>query len=83
MLEYLGISGVHTHSLRLQCASEALDASPRELANISRTAGTAQPYRAERRDDPAIILAAATPDALRELIRADHWARPVPRQAAP
>lgn len=50
---------------------------------ITRTPGTAEPYRAERRDDPAIVLAAATPGALRELIRADHWARSVPRQAAP
>jgi hypothetical protein len=50
---------------------------------ITRTPGTAEPYRAERRDDSAIVLTAGTPDALRELIRADHWARPVPRQAAP
>jgi len=28
ILDYLGISGVHTHSLRHQFASEALDASP-------------------------------------------------------
>ena len=35
----LGISGVHTHSLRHQFASEALDASPRELANISQVLG--------------------------------------------
>ena len=39
MLEYLGISGVHTHSLRHQFASEALDANPRELANISQVLG--------------------------------------------
>ena len=39
MLDYLGISGVHTHSLRHQFASEALDASPRELANISQVLG--------------------------------------------
>jgi integrase len=39
MLEYLGISGVHTHSLRHQFASEALDDSPRELANISQVLG--------------------------------------------
>jgi integrase len=39
MLEYLGISGVTTHSLRHQFASEALDASPRELANISQVLG--------------------------------------------
>jgi hypothetical protein len=49
---------------------------------ITRIPGTAQPYRAERRDDPAIVLTAATPGALRELIRADYWARSVPRQAA-
>jgi len=40
ILEYLAISGVHTHSLRHQFASEALDASPRELANISQVLGT-------------------------------------------
>ena len=39
MLDYLGISGVHTHSLRHQFASEALDADPRELANISQVLG--------------------------------------------
>jgi integrase len=39
MLEYLQISGVHTHSLRHQFASEALDASPRELANVSQVLG--------------------------------------------
>jgi len=50
---------------------------------ITRTPGTAQPYGAERRDDPAVVLTAATPDALRELIRADHWARTACRQAAP
>jgi integrase len=31
--------GVHTHSLRHQFASEALDANPRELANISQVLG--------------------------------------------
>ncbi len=39
MLDYLAITGVHTHSLRHQFASEALDASPRELANISQVLG--------------------------------------------
>jgi hypothetical protein len=39
MLEYLGIDGVHTHSLRHQFATEALDADPRELANISMILG--------------------------------------------
>jgi integrase len=39
MLDYLGISGAHTHSLRHQFASEALDANPRELANISQVHG--------------------------------------------
>jgi integrase len=36
---HLGISGAHTHSLRHQFATEALDASPRELANISAVLG--------------------------------------------
>jgi hypothetical protein len=39
ILEYLRISGVHPHSLRHQFASEALDANPRELANISQVLG--------------------------------------------
>jgi integrase len=39
MLDYLGITGAHTHSLRHQFASEALDANPRELANISQVLG--------------------------------------------
>jgi integrase len=37
--EHLGITGAHTHSLRHQFASEALDANPRELANISQVLG--------------------------------------------
>jgi integrase len=36
---HLGIEGAHTHSLRHQFASEALDADPRELANISQVLG--------------------------------------------
>jgi hypothetical protein len=39
MLDYLGTVGAHTHSLRHQFASEALDANPRELANISQVLG--------------------------------------------
>jgi hypothetical protein len=39
LLAQLGISGVHTHSLRHQFASEALDAQPHELANISQVLG--------------------------------------------
>jgi integrase len=39
MLQYLQISGVHTHSLRHQFASEALEANPRELANVSQVLG--------------------------------------------
>lgn len=50
---------------------------------ITRTPGTTHPYQAERRDDPAVVLTAADPDALRELIRADYLARPVPREIAP
>jgi hypothetical protein len=50
---------------------------------ITRTGGAEHPYRAERRDDPAVILAAASPGGLRELIRADYAARPVPREVAP
>jgi hypothetical protein len=36
---HLQVSGAHTHSLRHQFASEALDANPRELANISQVLG--------------------------------------------
>jgi integrase len=39
ILGLLGIEGVHTHSLRHQFATEALDAAPRELANISQVLG--------------------------------------------
>ena len=37
--EHAGTEGAHTHSLRHQFASEALDANPRELANISQVLG--------------------------------------------
>jgi hypothetical protein len=50
---------------------------------ITRTPGGDHPYQAGRRDDPAVILTAAGPGALRELIRADYLARPVPREIAP
>jgi len=50
---------------------------------ITRIPGTTCPYQAERRDDPAVVLAAAGPDALRDLIRADYLARPVSREVAP
>ena len=50
---------------------------------ITRTPGTVHPYQAERRDDPAAVLQAATPAALREMIRADYFTRPVPREIAP
>ena len=49
---------------------------------ITRVPAAAHSYRAGRRDD-AVILTAATPDALRELIRADYLACPVPREIAP
>jgi len=45
---------------------------------ITRVPGTAHPYQAARRDDPAVILSAADPETLRQLIRADYLARPVP-----
>jgi hypothetical protein len=50
---------------------------------ITRIPGAARPYQAERRDDRAVVLTAAVPDALRNLIRADYLARPVPREVAP
>ena len=50
---------------------------------ITRIPRTARPYRAERRDDPTVILTAASPDQLRGLIRSDYLARPVPREVAP
>jgi Phage integrase family len=39
ILRHLEIAGVHTHSLRHQFATEALDADPRELPNISQVLG--------------------------------------------
>jgi hypothetical protein len=50
---------------------------------ITRNPGDDHPYRAERRDNPAVTLIAADPGALRELIRADYLVRPVPREIAP
>ena len=50
---------------------------------ISRAPGAEHRYSAERRDDPAVILTAGDPGALRELIRADYLARPVPREFTP
>ncbi len=50
---------------------------------ITRTPGAAHPYRAERRDDPAVILTAASPAALRELIRADYLGPPRPPGGGP
>lgn len=50
---------------------------------ITRTPGQEHPYRAERRDDPAVTLTAASPGGLRELIRADYLARSVPRETTP
>ncbi len=50
---------------------------------ITRTPGAAHPYQAERRDDPAVVLTAGSPATLRDLIRANYLARPVPREAAP
>lgn len=49
---------------------------------ITREPSGPEPYRAERRDD-GTVLAAATPDALREAIRSDYHARRVPRDVAP
>jgi hypothetical protein len=50
---------------------------------ITRTPGATHPYQAERRDDRTVLLTAADPGALRNLIRADYLARPVPREIAP
>ena len=53
---------------------------------ITRTPGAAHPYQAERRDDPAVVLTAATPAALRDLIRVPVWAPgtcPTPRSTGP
>ena len=50
---------------------------------ITRTPSTTYPYQAERRDDHTVVLSAADPDALRNLIRADYLARPVSREVAP
>jgi hypothetical protein len=50
---------------------------------ITHAPGATYPYQAERRDDQTVVLAAADPAALRELIRADYLTRPVPPEAAP
>ena len=50
---------------------------------ISRAPGAEHYYSAERRDDPAVILNAADPGALRELIRADYLSRLVPWEVTP
>jgi integrase len=39
LARHLGVTGIRTHMLRHQFASEALDANPRELANISQVLG--------------------------------------------
>jgi hypothetical protein len=51
--------------------------------HITRAPGAARPYQAERRDDHTVVLTAASPDALRDLIRADYLAHPVPREVTP
>ena len=50
---------------------------------ITRAPAAAHPYQAERRDDPAVILTAATPDALRELICVPVWRRAPARRRDP
>jgi hypothetical protein len=50
---------------------------------ITRTPGATHPYQAQRRDNPAVVLTAADPGALRRLIRADYLARPVPKEVEP
>jgi hypothetical protein len=40
-------------------------------------------YQAERRDNRAVVLSAADPGALRNLIRSDYLARPGSRGVAP
>ncbi len=50
---------------------------------ITRSPGAAHSYQAERSDDAAVISTAASPAALRDLIRAGYGARPVPREVAP
>jgi hypothetical protein len=50
---------------------------------ITRTPDAEKPYSAQRRDNPAVVLDAESPDTLRELVRADYWANPVSRQIAP
>ncbi|MBV9383216.1 MAG: hypothetical protein JOY82_08835 [Streptosporangiaceae bacterium] len=50
---------------------------------ITRTPGAVNPYSARRKDDPAVILEAESPGALRALVRANYLANPVPRGATP
>ena len=72
---HLGISGAHTHSLRHQFATEALDTDPRELANISPGAGARQ-----HRDHAAVLHPRQR--QRRTAHRRDDE-RPVDRQASP
>ena len=71
---HLGITGVRTHMLRHQFASEALDASPRDLANIS----AARPAAIRRRpaafsiSSPASSCADPRCSIFREPRRDDH-----------
>lgn len=45
--------------------------------------GVRKPFRVRRRDDPARMLEAETPDELGHLIEEDYRRKPVPREAAP
>lgn len=47
------------------------------------SAGVRQPFRVRRRDDPAQLLEAETPDELGHMIEEDYRRNPVPREVAP
>lgn len=47
------------------------------------TPGVRRPFRVRRRDDPARMLEAKTPDELGHLIEEDYRRDPVPREVAP
>ena len=76
----LGITGAHTHSLRHQFATEALEADPRELANISKVIGHKDAATTLRFYIPASGDAEARVGALMDA----RWpAAPAPAPAAP
>jgi hypothetical protein len=51
--------------------------------DYSEDPGDRKPFRVTRRDDPAKVLEAETPDELGRMIAEDYRRNPVPREVAP